>query len=469
MTGTVLAQALGILVLPILTRLFAPEAFGIAAIFSSMTGIVVVIVCLRYELAIMLPESHEEAANILGVSLLSVLIMTVISVLIIWLGSGIIIALLKAPQLKKYLWIVPAAIFFQGIFLALNYWNTRTKHYGRLSIAQVISSLTSQATKLAAGFAGFVSGGVLIGTGVLGSIVATGTLSGQIWRDDKRLFLDHIRWKEIGKGFVRYKKFPLIDAWGGLLNSISWQLPALMLSSFFSVSIVGFYALGLAIVKTPLSLITGALSQVFYQKACAEKKAKGNNGVLVEKLLEKMIFLGLLPIMILTIVGEELFTVIFGQRWFEAGRYSQILAPWIFFWFISSPLSSLFSVYERQGSALSVHFVIFITRIASLYIGGIYQSVYLALGLFSATGVIAYSLVAAWNIRLAKASGRKIFFGFIKYFLYSFPICICLFLVKYVLKSSTIVILSASLLMAFIYMILFRNKIISQIGRRNVQ
>ena len=173
--------------------------------------------------------------------------------------------------------------------------------------------------------------------------------------------------------------------------------------------------------------------------------------------------------MILTIVGEELFTVIFGQRWFEAGRYSQILAPWIFFWFISSPLSSLFSVYERQGSALSVHFVIFITRIASLYIGGIYQSVYLALGLFSATGVIAYSLVAAWNIRLAKASGRKIFFGFIKYFLYSFPICICLFLVKYVLKSSTIVILSASLLMAFIYMILFRNKIISQIGRRNVQ
>lgn len=456
MTGTVLAQALGILVLPIVTRLFAPEAFGIAAIFSSITGIVGVIVCLRYEIAIMLPESHEEAANILGVSLLSVLFMTAISILIICFGSEIIVGLLKAPQLKKYLWLVPIAIFFQGIFLALNYWNTRTRHYGRLSIAQVVSSLTAQVTKLAAGFAGFVSGGVLIGTGILGSIIATGTLSGQIWRDDKRHFLDHIRLKAIGKSFVRYKKFPLIDSWGGLLNSISWQLPALMLSSFFSAAIVGFYALGLAIVKTPLSFISGALSQVFYQKACAEKNVKGNNSALVEKLLEKMIFLGLLPIMLLTMIGEELFAVVFGQKWVDAGLYTQILAPWVFFWFISSPLSSLFSVYERLDAALLVHTVIFVTRVASLYIGGIFNNIYLALFLFSITGIIAYGFVAVWNIHLAKADVKKIAFIFIKYFICFIPICVIIFLVKYIFQCGQIVVLLASSILAVAYLFMFR-------------
>jgi len=85
MSGTVLAQALGILAMPVVTRLFAPEAFGVLAIFASMTGIVGVIVCLRYELAIMLPDSNEEAANILGVSLLSVIIMTTLSALIVLL------------------------------------------------------------------------------------------------------------------------------------------------------------------------------------------------------------------------------------------------------------------------------------------------------------------------------------------------------------------------------------------------
>lgn len=458
MSGTVLAQALGILVMPIVTRLFAPEAFGIVAIFSSMTGIVGVVVCLRYEQAIMLPQSNEEAANILGVSLLSVIIMTSLFALIVWLGSEKIISLLHAPQLKNYLWLVPVTIFFQGLFLALNYWNSRTKHFGRLSVAQIISSLTTQATKLAAGFAGFVSGGVLIGTSVLGSIVATVMLGSQIWRDDKRVFLDHVQWKAIGRGYIRYKKFPIIDLWGGLMNNISWQLPVLMLSSFFSTALVGYYALALAVLMGPLGIISRAVSQVFYQKACEEKNIKGNNGELVENLMDKLMFIGILPTIVLATVGTELFTVVFGERWVEAGRYTQILAPWIFFWFIASPLSAVFAVYERQGSALYVHSIIFITRVISLYIGGIYQNIYLALGLFSLTGIAAYALYAALNIRLAKANGRRILFNSFKYSLYSLPVLFCLLLVKYTFQFSPIVILSVTVTTGVLYFFVFRDK-----------
>jgi len=459
MTGTVLAQALGILVMPVVTRLFAPEAFGIAAIFSSMTGIIGVVVCLRYELAIMLPESHAEAANILGVSLLSVVIMTVVSTIVICCFSETIITLLKAPQLESYLWLVPVAIFIQGIFLALNYWNTRTKHYGRLSIAQVVSSVTAQTAKLAAGFSGFVSGGVLICTGLLGSIVSTTILGGQIWRDDKKIFSENIRWRAIFDGCVRFRKFPIFDVWGGLMNSISWQLPALMLSSFFSIAIVGYYALALAIIKAPLGIIAGALSQVFYQKACDGKSEKGANGKLVEKLMDSLVFISLLPVLVLALVGEEVFIVIFGQSWLDAGKYTQILSPWIFFWFISSPLSTLFSVFERQGSGLSVHSLILLTRFISLYIGGLYQNIYLALGLFSATGILAYGFVAAWNIKLAKANGRKILINTLKYVLYSLPVCFCLILVKYVYHFNSIFILVSAILLIIGYYYLQRDKL----------
>jgi lipopolysaccharide exporter len=460
LTGTVLAQGLGIMVMPIVTRLFAPEVFGIVSVFSSMTGIVGVIVCLRYELAIMLPQRNEDAVNILGISFLSTIIISSLSALIVWLGGEEIIYLLHTSGLETYLWLVPVTIFFQGIFLALNYWNSRTKNFGRLSVAQVISSLTTQSTKLVAGFSGFISGGVLIGTSVLGNIFATAVLAVQIWQDDKKLFMDHVRWEGILNGFIRYRKFLIVDTWGGLLNSISWQVPALMLPSYFSISVVGFYALGLTVVKGPLSIVSGAFTQVFYQKACDEKNIQGKNGELVEKLMDELMFIGILPTMVLAMIGEELFMVIFGQTWFEAGRYTQILAPWIFFWFISSPLSMLFLVYERQGAALAVHFVIFITRFVSLYIGGVYQNIYLALGLFSATGIAAYTLVAAWNIRLSQANGRKIILTFFKYSLYSFPGFFFLFLIKYTFPSNPIVILSASLLMVLFYMIIFRNKII---------
>lgn len=56
---------LGVLVAPVIARLFAPEAFGVVALFLSIAGIICVVVCLRYELSIMLPKTDEEAANLL--------------------------------------------------------------------------------------------------------------------------------------------------------------------------------------------------------------------------------------------------------------------------------------------------------------------------------------------------------------------------------------------------------------------
>lgn len=466
MTGTALAQSLGILALPIATRLFAPEAFGIATLFSSMTTIIGVVACLRYELAIMLPESHVEAANILGVSLLSVFFITVLSILIIYLSGDIIVCLFKVPQLKKYLWLVPVAIFFQGIFLALNYWNTRTKHYGRLSVAQIVSSLTDQVTKLAAGFAGFVSGGVLIGTTILGNIVAAMALGGQIWRDDRRLFLSNLSWKGVKKGLVRYKKFPIFETWAGLLNTISWQLPALMLSSFFNMSIVGFYSLGLMIVQAPLALIGNALYRVFYQKACQNKNTQKGNKEFVENLMDKLIFIGMLPMILMAMIAEDLFVVLFGETWGEAGRYAQILTPWLMFVFISSPLSSLFAVYERQGTALFLQCLIFSTRLISLYIGGIHQNVYLALGLFSLTGVVTYGAYAMLNMKFANANIRKICLSFVKEAGYCLPAAAAILYLKYLLGFDRLVLLIATLIFVALHIFLFRHKYFTLLPQR---
>jgi len=60
-TGTTIAQIITVLASPVITRLYGPETFGILALFTSITSIIAVIACMRYELAIMLPESDGEA------------------------------------------------------------------------------------------------------------------------------------------------------------------------------------------------------------------------------------------------------------------------------------------------------------------------------------------------------------------------------------------------------------------------
>lgn len=451
MTGSMIAQGLGVLVVPVIARLFAPEAFGVAALFSSLTGIIGAVACLRYELSIMLPKTDEEASNLLCLSLFFVLIITGISALTIFFAGDVIAGLLNSPELKKYLWLVPVSVFVSGTFLALNYWNSRTKHFGRLSIARVVSSVVAQTTKLGAGFSGFVSGGVLIGTGILGQIVSTLVLGGQIWRNDGRLFKTSIRWKKMIVGLKRQKKFPIYGTWSALLNTASQQLPALLLAFYFSPKIVGFYALGQAVLSMPMSLVGGAVSQVFFQKASEAHNRTGNLSKVVEEVFKRLVSLGIFPILLLTLIGKDLFIIAFGARWAEAGLYMQILGLWIFFQFISSPISTLFAVLEKQNYGLFFNVVLLGTRAVSLIIGGMTGDVRFTLCLLAGTGVACYGFLCFWLISKAGLPVMRALYHIVKYSIYSSPLLIVTALAKWSLEVQEMGVLLLGLCCLVVY------------------
>jgi len=450
-TGSVFAQGLGVLAAPVIARLFAPEAFGVAALFASITGIVGVVACLRYELAIMLPKTDEEAVNLLGVSLFFVLIVTIISTLIIFFADDVIVNLFNSPELSKYLWLVPLAVFVTGIFTALNYWNSRTKHFGRLSIARVVSSVVTQMGILGAGFTGFVSGGTLITARVLGQFVSTLVLGGQIWRNDGRLFKTSIGWKKMIVGLKRHKKFPIFGTWSALLNTASQQSPVLLLAFYFSPKTVGFYALGQAVLSMPMSLVGGAVSQVFFQKASEAHNRTGNLSKVVEEVFKRLVSLGIFPILLLTLIGKDVFIVVFGARWAEAGVYMQILGLWIFFQFISSPISTLFAVLEKQNYGLFFNGVLLGTRAASLVIGGMTGDVGFTLFLVASTGVVCYGFLCFWLISKAGLPVMRALYQIVKYSIYSSPLLIFIALAKWSLGVQEIGVLLLGLCCLVMY------------------
>jgi len=100
--------------------------------------------------------------------------------------------------------------------------------------------------------------------------------------------------------------------------------------------------------------------------------------------------LSLLPMLIVTVIGQELFILIFGVNWGEAGYYAQILSVWAILWFISSPLSSVVLVFEKMEKELFLSSLSFVLRIAAITIGGIAQEPRLAIILFAVAGMISY-------------------------------------------------------------------------------
>jgi len=403
-SGTTFAQILTVLSVPALARLYQPENFGVWALYSSIVSIISVIICMRYEYSIMLPELDDDAINLLGVSFLAIGVVTVLTLAIIWFLKEFIINILNSPEIGNYLWLVPPFVLVNGIFLALNGWNSRTKLFRRLSFSRISSSVSTTAVQIMIGIFKKNSPTGLITGSLAGQSVATFILAGQIWRDDRNLIRKSLNWKKMYEVLKRYSKFPLVDSFSALMNSISWQLPAFLLAAFFSPTIVGFYSFGFRLIQMPMSLIGSSISQVFFQRA-SRASSRGTLPILTENVFKVLVIIGMFPILVLTIVGSDVFTVIFGKVWAEAGVYTQILGFWAFVWFISSPLSGIYLVVEKYDFGFRYNFFNLITRFLSLIIGGLLGSARIALILFSISGIVVYGYLC---LKMMSYSGVKI-------------------------------------------------------------
>ena len=438
--GTTFAQVLELLLAPILSRLYSPDAFGVLAVFGSISVIFGIIACLRYEFAIMLPEQEEDAANVLALSLALVLAITGLSAIVITVVKEPLLRLLNAPEVGPYLWLVPLSVLANGGTLALNYWNTRTKHFGRLAAVQVSASLVTNSIQLGVGALahGNVSG--LVGARVLGAVTSSAILGRRIWRDDCSLFKRAIKFRLMSEMALRYRKFPLLDMWGAVLNTISVELPVFFLSIYFNQAVVGFFGLGLRVVQLPITLVGGAISQAFFQRATEINSLNGNLASFTENVYEQLIKIGLLPAALLTLFGQDLTVFVFGAKWAEAGVFMQILALFTFFRFVSAALTILFPVFERQGTGLVAHISLFFSRVVPLVIGGWIGNARLTLGLFAGTGFVVYGVLGIWLLNLAGVKTQRAIGILLRQVIYCIPILGLLEAIKLFFNPSPLII-----------------------------
>lgn len=403
MSGTVFAQALMILVAPILTRFYGPEEFGLFALYFSLLSILGVISCGRYELAIVLPENDGEAANILVLSLIICLLSSSIAFPLFVLFGSPLAKVMKNPSLSSWLILLPFQLFVQGVFLSLNYWGTRRKQFGRLATRQVTQSVGTAIGQVGLGlfFKGHASG-LLFGA-LFGQTLATVRLAWQTLRGDGELIRTTFSMKTQLEMLTRYRDFPLFSTWTGFMNTLSTMLPALLLGYYFNPAVVGFYSLGQRVLSLPMTLIGGALAQAFYPQACEAFHA-GNLPETTRKTFFFLMELGLFPFAMLSLLAPDAFMLIFGNQWVTAGIYVRWLALWLLFVFISSPLSSIYMVLEKQRLGFFVNFVMLASRVLALLLGGMSGSALLTVKLFGATGLFLWIGNCLLILRMAGVS-----------------------------------------------------------------
>ncbi len=399
-TGTALAQAIPLALSPILTRLYTPEDFGILATYMSLAAVFSVIVSLKYDIAIIIPEKDEDSASIIVVSIIIACIISIIVFLVVFFFNTQLTWFLTdnehdAKTLAKWLYFIPFSVFFMGIFNAISFWFNRKTLYKRMAVSKIINTGGMTGTQIGTGVLTHSPIGLLLGF-IFGRVFSVLYLIHKIRRDNDSVF-NKVTKDTMLLVMKKYKRFPCFTMPAEFVNVISNQLPIFVIGKFFGGGILGNYSLMERVLNAPMSLLGKSVLDVFKQRASEDYVKLGNCTGIFVKTLKTLILLSIFPTVFLFFLSPVVFGYIFGEEWNMAGEFAQIFSVLLFFKFTASPLSYMFNIAEKQHYDMFWQIGLFIFAMISFVIGIHYNDIKIALISF----VVSYSILYILNIYLS--------------------------------------------------------------------
>jgi O-antigen/teichoic acid export membrane protein len=311
-------------------------------------------------------------------------------------------------------------MFLVALHLPLNFWYTRQKQFKITAANRVLNSLPISIAEIGGGWAGFRAGTNLVVIRFIALVISPAFLVWRLLSGDARFIVRNFNLGGILNLARRYLKFPLVDFWSVLFNRLSLHLPIILLTAFFSPAIGGLYMKAFYLLQLPSLIIGHSVGQVFLQESAVSITEGKNLAGLVEAVLNRMITLGTLPFAVLLVVSPDLFGLILGARWTEAGVYAQILMPQLYIVFVLGSIITLFGTLEKQELNLISGTLGLILRIATLSFGGLLlHDARLTLLLFMVGNVFMGLWRMSLLIRASKLSVRRPLAHFLRCVAYS--------------------------------------------------
>jgi O-antigen/teichoic acid export membrane protein len=385
--GTALAQVLTVLALPVITRLYTPEDFSVLAVYAALLGMIGVVACLRFEIAIPLPSDDFEAANLM---VLGLSFTTVISGLVLLLAALVpeqIANGLGQPALQRYLLLLPIGVWLSGAFGCVQFWATRRKQFSDIAQTRMTQSLGSVLVQMLVGW--------LTKTGPLGLLLGqvTGRGAGFLklgkvaWADTQTQ-RKHITLVTLQNYFRKNSQFPQFSSFEALANVGTVQLPIIIIAATAIGPEAGFALLAMKAAAVPMGLIGGAISQVYLSRASDELRA-GNLPEFTQKITVGLIGAGVGPLICIGILAPNLLPLVFGDQWTRAGEIVSWMTPWFILQFLVSPLSMALHVTANQRLAMLTQASGLILRVGMTACASIYLTEYIV-EIFSISGLLFY-------------------------------------------------------------------------------
>lgn len=390
-SANVLAQAVGLLVYPLLTRLYSSADFGLLSLFTGIGGVLVLLATADYQYAIVLPKDKERVRAVRqlcvmlagGMSLFLLLTLPV-GKLAVWCGFG--------DEMVEWWWLMPFFVAAMAGWNILNYSYIRVSQFKRISWYMLLLSLTAAGLKVLLGWLG-VNGGLLLAA-VTAPWVALLAVSRWNWKAGKRRTgLDRVQAGTVAR---EYRYFPLFSMPRSLVNTLALALPSLLLTPAFGLETVGLVAMAITLSFKPVSLIVSSLYQVLFRETAARVNRKESILPHIRKLTLMTLAVVTPLLAVLWFVLPLLTTWLLGAEWETSGHYIRWMLPWLLFTCLNGPICFVIDVFMAQKTGLAFEVLLLVFKAAGIGLGIWLQDVTAAVAGFSLMSAAALLLQLIW-------------------------------------------------------------------------
>ncbi len=388
--GTAGAQAVTIFSSPVLSRLYTPSDFGLLMLFLAVISITATAVTLRYETAILLPKSEDESRALVYLTIGLASIIGGLLAAISWLLPNSIKGLIGLADLKQWMTAAVVASIGTAVITVVTGWYNRRKEYKKIAAVRILQSTVATAAGIILGIAGYING--LLYAQLIAVLTTLFFIIFHVCQDmrPRSSFL------AITAAANKHYRAPVFLLPTSLLDVLTMQLPVILITAWFSSEAAGQFSMAWRILALPMSLVGGAIGQVFFQRFSQAWPDATAAKSLLFSTWKVLAIVGLFPTITIMLFGEQLFGWIFGEPWRQAGKMAVIIAPMFFLFLISSPTSSTFIVLNLQKYSLFFGISFLFYRIASIYIGSFLNSIsvgLIALVLCETAAIIVYNII----------------------------------------------------------------------------
>lgn len=365
------SQAINFLFYPILTRSISPESFGLFAILVSFVSVFSIFAFGRLELLLPKFQSKLERQDLFKACLLFFLFVLLMAFIVVHFFSDYLFQISNIKEIE--FWAISVFVTFATTSFTnlLSSYLVALNSYKTLTISRILQPvIVISSTFLAAQFfTGYIA--LFMGLNVANAVSILIALF-QIFITKKE-WVSQFHILTCFSIYKENKKMILVNSPHAIIDSVQTNFMNFSMGKFYGMSSLGQYAMANRLVRSPMNIISSSIGQVFYGDIYKYLNDPPKLKAFVTQVLVVLTLLAFAVSAAVWLFAQYFYLAIFGEKWSESASLVVALIPWMLANFVSSPLSQITIMKEKQLEAMLFGLFYNLLIWLSLHFLGVFQ------------------------------------------------------------------------------------------------